>query len=255
MTGPGDGVLVEGVRDLAVLTANLAAIRSAWDGADAVGTMTVGGDCGVELAPIERARRQHGDGLTVVWFDAHGDLNTPASSASGAFHGMVLRTLLGDGPAALSPTEPLSSGQVVLAGVRALDPPEARFVADRAIRHVSVAEMSTPAALLAAVTATGAEAVYVHIDLDVLDPATFSAVGVPEPDGLSPRELTDAVRALGTRFKIAGIGLTEHQPDDIRSPEDDKVLDLLAATMMDVMRDNDAQGGRQSAEGSGPRDA
>lgn len=60
--------------------------------------VTVGGDCGVELEPVAAAVRRHGDRLAVVWFDAHGDLNTPRSSPSGAFHGMVLRTLLGDGP-------------------------------------------------------------------------------------------------------------------------------------------------------------
>jgi arginase len=51
------------------------------------------------LEPVSAALARHGDGLAVVWFDAHGDLNTPESSPSGAFHGMVLRTLLGQGPA------------------------------------------------------------------------------------------------------------------------------------------------------------
>src|SRR5690606_8239775 len=52
--------------------------------------ITIGGDCGVELAPIAHAGKAHPD-LALVWFDAHADSHNPATSASGAFHGMVLR--------------------------------------------------------------------------------------------------------------------------------------------------------------------
>ena len=55
---------------------------------------TLGGDCGVEIAPVSWLNQQHGEALTVIWLDAHGDLNTPASSPSGHFHGMPLRLLL-----------------------------------------------------------------------------------------------------------------------------------------------------------------
>lgn len=55
------------------------------------------GDCGAELAPIAWFNASHAD-LSVVWIDAHADLNTPDTSPSATFHGMVLRTLLGEGP-------------------------------------------------------------------------------------------------------------------------------------------------------------
>ncbi len=191
----------------------------------------------MEVAPIERALRQHGDRLAVVWFDAHGDLNTPASSVSGAFHGMVLRTLLGEGPEAMRPTRPLTPGQIVLAGVRALDPGERRFIDEHRIRHVGVAELAEPSALIAAVTATGAQAVYVHIDLDVLDPGIFSSAGVPEPGGLSAHRLAGAVSALGERFSIAGLGMAEHQPaeDGPACAGDAAVLDQLAPTLANIV--------------------
>src|SRR6187431_364480 len=63
--------------------------------------ITIGGDCGVELAAISHIGDRD---VAVVWFDAHPDLNTPESSPSSAFTGMVLRTLLGDGHASLVPT-------------------------------------------------------------------------------------------------------------------------------------------------------
>ncbi|MGH3734382.1 MAG: arginase family protein [Micromonosporaceae bacterium] len=84
------------VRRLGVLVDNLAVVQDALAGLDDT-VITLGGDCGVELAPISAARTRYGDQLTVLWLDAHPDLNTPQSSPSGAFHGMVLRTLLGQG--------------------------------------------------------------------------------------------------------------------------------------------------------------
>ncbi|WTL10231.1 arginase family protein [Kribbella sp. NBC_01505] len=81
--------------------------------------VTVGGDCGVDLAPIAAARERYGDELTVLWLDAHPDVNRPETLPSGSFHGMVLATLLGDGASALVPEDRLVPGQVVLAGVRA----------------------------------------------------------------------------------------------------------------------------------------
>jgi arginase len=199
-------------------------------------TVTVGGDCGVDLAPIEAALATHGDRLTVVWFDAHGDLNTPASSPSGAFHGMVLRALLGDGPRELAPARALRPDQVVLAGVRALDPGERAFVAEHRIRHVAVAGLADPSVLVDEVAATGAGAVYLHIDLDVLDPEVFGAVGTPEPDGLALEQLITAVRDLASRFTIAGLCLAEYEPQDDR---DHQVLTGLITALVPVL-DSDA---------------
>ncbi|MGV9775509.1 arginase family protein [Streptosporangium sp. NPDC003464] len=190
-------------------------------------TVTVGGDCGVELGPIATAARRHGGRLAVVWFDAHGDLNTPASSPSGAFHGMVARTLLGDGPPELVPDRPLPPERLVLAGVRALDPAERDYVRAAGISHLGVADL---AGLVEAVAGTGAGAVYVHVDLDVLDPDVFASVGVPEPGGLAPAELVAQVAALAERFEIVGLGVTEYEPG---RPQD---KDLLAGLVPELVR-------------------
>lgn len=219
----------DGVAALDTLVANLAAIRAARARALGPTVITVGGDCSVDLAPIEAALTAYGDRLAVVWFDAHGDLNTPASSPSGAFHGMVLRTLLGDGPPELSPTRALRPDRVVLAGVRALDPGERAFIDEHAIRHVPVAGFADPAAVVDEIAATGADTVYVHIDLDVLDPDVFGSVGTPEPDGLTLDRLVAAVRALASRFTLAGLCVAEYEPE---RPGDRQVLyDLVAGLL------------------------
>ncbi|WP_433238184.1 arginase family protein [Streptosporangium sp. CA-135522] len=179
--------------------------------------VTVGGDCGVELEPISAVLRQHGERLAVVWFDAHGDLNTLASSPSGAFHGMVLRTLLGDGPPALVPDRTLKPQRVALVGVRALDPGETEFV-----REAGIGDLSA--------LADGA-ALYIHLDLDVLDPAYFRSVGTPEPGGLSAEELTAQIAALTSRFEIVGLGITEYEPVH---PQDADLLTILIPELVRI---------------------
>ncbi|MEV5893335.1 GNAT family N-acetyltransferase [Nonomuraea fuscirosea] len=176
-------------------------------------TVTVGGDCGVELEPVAAALRRHGDRLHVVWFDAHGDLNTPESSPSGAFHGMIVRTLLGEGPPDLVPSPALRPDRLALAGTRALDPAEADYI--------RLAGIGGPAGV-----AEGA-LVYVHVDLDVLD--GFSSVGYPEPDGLSPDALIAAVAELAARHEIVGLGITEYAPAD---PADEDLLKRLVPELV-----------------------
>ncbi|MFC5184735.1 arginase family protein [Actinomadura harenae] len=172
-------------------------------------TVTVGGDCGVELEPVAAAARRHGERLAVVWFDAHGDLNTPESSPSGAFHGMVLRTLLGDGPEELVPPTPLKPSQVALSGVRALDLGERDFICDN--RFASVDALP------------GDSVLYLHIDLDVLD--GLASVGFPEPGGLSPGDLLSQVEELSARHRVVGLGITEYAPAD--SADEALLADLV----------------------------
>jgi arginase len=181
--------------------------------------LTIGGDCGVEWAPIGAFA---GSDVTLVWFDAHPDLNTPENSPSAAFHGMVLRTLLDEG---------FDPKRVVLAGARAFDDAEADFVAETGIAHVPCDSLTEPAALLDAIEATGGSRVYVHIDVDVLDPAYCAALGFPEPFGLDPAALVTLIGAIRERWELAGAGLTEFAPESPAAAADDlpTILRLLSA--------------------------
>ena len=198
---------------------SLAAVREATEAELALleePVVTIGGDCGVELAAVQHVLASHPAGnVAVVWFDAHGDLNDVDSSPSGAFHGMVLRALLGDGPDGLASTESnrLAAAQLVLAGTRALDDGESAFVTGQDIRVVAPGEFDDPDAIVNAVAATGATAVYLHVDLDVLDPSAIDGIGYPEPFGVQPERLTEAIRALRRRFELVGAGLMEFAPE------------------------------------------
>ncbi|MFT4051809.1 MAG: arginase family protein [Microbacterium sp.] len=184
-------------------------------------TIVVGGDCSVSVGPIGVVARRH-PGLAVVWFDAHGDLNTPASSVSGAFHGMPLRAVLGDGHPELT-LEPglVTPDRVVHAGGRDFDDAEVEFLGGSGIRVVSSDELAQPDAIAEAVRATGAEHVYVHVDLDVLDPAAITGVSYPVPFGPSAAELVAAIKAVRATATLVGATVAEFAPASADAAVDD----------------------------------
>ena len=183
--------------------------------------ITIGGDCGVSLAAVGHANQRTGGDLAVVWLDAHPDLNTPQTSPSGAFTGMVLRALTGDGVEGLVPERPVAASHIVLAGVRSSDEGEEDFIAAAGIRRLGVDELATPELLLEAIAATGATSVYLHIDVDVLDPAEITGLGYPVPFGISAVALTELIRAVKGRFALAGASLTEFAPASPEAAVDD----------------------------------
>jgi arginase len=187
----------------------------------------VGGDCSVSIPAVAHVG---GDDLAVVWVDAHPDLNTAASSASGAAAGMALRALLGDVPDAL-PSPVVAPSRVVLVGARDLDPAEADYVADRGIRMLDDADLADPEALLRAVEATGASRVYVHIDVDAVDPAELTGTLWGVPFGLPVAPLAAAIARLKDALPIAGATIAGFAPATPAAAVDDMgaILRLIGA--------------------------
>ena len=195
--------------------------------------VVVGGDCGVELGAVQHALAR--DGVAVVWLDAHADLNTPESSPSGAFSGMVLRTLLGEGPASAVPSPTLDPSRLVLAGVRSLDDAESDFIAASGITHLDPGALD-PRSISAAIAATGATAVYVHLDLDVIDPAEFACVAAPEPFGVPFQTLLDVVAAIRATLPLVGAGITGFAPASPEAADGDatSILRVIGALTRDA---------------------
>jgi arginase len=190
--------------------------------------VVIGGDCGVEIGAVGRAIA--GGETAVLWLDAHPDLNSPETSPSAAFHGMVVRTLLGDGPAALVPAHPLAPGRLVLAGTRASDDAESEYIASAGIRVIAPGEV-TAESIAEALRATAAASVYIHVDLDVLDPADIDGIGFPEPFGLGLQQLLDAILAAKAALPIVGAGITEFAPAEPETAGDDlgSILRIVGA--------------------------
>ncbi len=176
---------------------------------------TVGGGCDVSVPAVSFLNARLNGNLTVLWLDAHSDLNTPQTSESQCFYGMPLRALLGDGDSrivgALEST--LTPAQVMLPGTRAIDAPEREFIDQHHIPVLPVEAIERdPEAVVEAARGKGSGVLYVHIDLDVLEPSAFPHTPLPTADGISPEALRNLLRRLSEEFVIAGMCLAEYQP-------------------------------------------
>jgi arginase len=152
--------------------------------------LVLGGCCCAHVGAVEGLATRY-DRLAVVWVDAHGDLNTPASSPSGNEWGMPLRMLI-DGRA-------VASGDVALVGARNLDPPEQRYVDEVGL---PLDEAGIETAL------DDVDAVYVAFDLDAIDPAEEIAPFMPEPGGPSLADAENMLRRVAGTKPLAGAGFT-----------------------------------------------
>jgi arginase len=174
--------------------------------------VTVGGTCGVEAAPVAYLNERYLGDLAVVWFDAHGDLNSPATSPSGHFHGMVLRTLLGDGPQEYvrELRRPLSPAQIFLAGTRDLDPDEATYIREAGISVTPPEAFADPLSVADAVRARGFSHVYLHLDMDCFRPDEFPDTLMRTAGGPSLGSVSAVMRELRAAFDVAGFSLVEY---------------------------------------------
>ncbi len=164
--------------------------------------VVLGGCCCAHVGAVEGLAARH-DRLAVVWFDAHGDLNTPETSPSGNEWGMPLRMLLD--------SETVAAEDVALVGARELDPPEEEFIERSGLRVGGDA---------AAEAVGGADAVYVAFDVDVLDPGDDVVPFMPTPGGMTVADAVAALEAIAAEKPVAGVGLTGAAP----APENGEAL-------------------------------
>jgi arginase len=165
-------------------------------------------DCSVSATTLPAAIRNRPD-ARILWLDAHGDYNTPETSGSGYLGGMCLAAATGEWDAGLGDT--LAAERVVLAGVRDLDPGERELLERSRATVIGASPVET---LVAAKNALDGAPVFVHLDLDVIDPEHFPAA-VPAPNGLHPDKLYDLVDSVLEESELLGLEVTNFAvPDD-----------------------------------------
>ena len=181
--------------------------------------LVLGGDHSVALGTLAGMASVHGRG-GVIWVDAHGDLNTPATSPSGNVHGMALAAALGlAGDAFVLPGYTLpavDAGRVALVGVRSLDEGERELLGRLDAKVFTMSEVDRhgiePCMREALAHAAGAAFLHVSVDLDAVDPDTAPGVGTPVRGGLSYREAHLAMEIVAASGLADSLDVVEVNP-------------------------------------------
>ncbi len=169
--------------------------------------VSLAGDClsaiGV-LAGLQRASV----GPVLIWFDAHGDFNTPETTPSGFLGGMPLAMIAGRGDPTITRAvglAPLDESRIILTDARDLDPGERTALLGSHVTH-----LTDPRELLGRALPPGP--LYVHFDTDVVTPAEVPAQNYPAPGGLSSKDLAKVFRHLAKSGRVAAVSLSSWNP-------------------------------------------
>jgi arginase len=207
--------------------------------------LVLGGDhslaAGSVAAAAQWARQTKDLPIGLLWIDAHGDMNTPATSSSGNVHGMPLAALLGPEPAELSRiagwSPKVSPAHTVLFGVRNLDEREKTAVRDSHI-HVftmkdidrqGIARIMEQALKLAG---NGTAGIHVSFDLDACDPMVAPGVGTPVRGGLNYREAHMAMEMVADSGLLLSLDMAEVNPTlDLRNTTAELGTELVLSAL------------------------
>jgi arginase len=181
--------------------------------------LVLGGDHSVALGSLVGMAKVHGAG-GVVWIDAHGDLNTPATSPSGNVHGMVLAAALGMAGDSFKrdgwPLPAVEPGRLALVGVRSLDDGERALLRELDAKVFTMSEVDRigiePCMREAIAHAAGGAFLHVSLDLDVVDPDYAPGVGTPVRGGLSYREAHLAMETVAESGLVDSMDVVEVNP-------------------------------------------
>jgi len=204
--------------------------------------LIIGGDCTAHAGAMAGLRAATGQRLAIAWFDAHGDYNTPDTTPSGNVWGMPFAMICGVGDPDLvdacdGPT--VDPHHAALVGGQVLDETESRMLATTGVAQFGSGMVATRAGIAALAAWAGAiarevDAIYVAVDLDVLDGRGGWAVQMPEPDGISLETALTAIRTIADAAPIAGFGATAVNLE--RGGDAERTVDAVAALAEAALR-------------------
>lgn len=163
--------------------------------------LVMSSDCTTSLAVVAGLQRA-GQAPSVVWFDAHGDVQTLETSTSGYLGGIPLRLIAGYRTELIAEAiglTPVAEDAIVLVDARDLDPPERTYLERSRIQHVAVDELATD------VLPSGP--IYLHIDLDVINPEYLPGQLFPAAGGPTEDAVAQAVSWVVDVGRVAAVGL------------------------------------------------
>lgn len=182
--------------------------------------LILGGDHSLSIGSIAGISK-HYENLGVIWYDAHGDLNTLESSPSGNIHGMPLRALIGEGDEALTNIggykNKVKPENVVLIGMRDLDEGEKKYIKEAGILTYTMADidrlgMGQVISETIEYLKDKTDGIHLSLDVDALDPVETPGTGTIVPGGATYRESHLAMEILHESKLIVSADLVEVNP-------------------------------------------
>jgi arginase len=180
-------------------------------------SVVLSGNCGAALGTLSGIS---GEAVGVIWFDAHGDFNTPETTRSGYLDGMGLAVAAGlcwtKLATAIPGFRPLAGRSILHVGSSDLEAPEERLMREHGLGLFPLAQWRAEGldglALALDRLAETVSAVYLHLDLDVLHPAQTRANHFPAVDGLQPEQVKAAIGLIRERLAIRAVGVASYDP-------------------------------------------
>ncbi len=186
--------------------------------------LSLGGDHSLaagSVAGAATAMRQMNRSLSLLWIDAHADMNTPETTTSGNVHGMPLACILGKGPAELAEIGGLcpkiDSNRCAVIGLRNLDEREKDTVRQSGVHAFTMKDIDRRG--IAAVMeealdliCDGDAALHVSFDMDGIDPSISPGVGTPVRGGLSYREAHLLMEMVADSRRLVALDVVEVNP-------------------------------------------
>ncbi len=184
------------------------------------GSLVLAGDDTASIGVVSGLQQADGAGaaIGIIWIDAHGDFNTPETSYSGILAGMPVAILAGlAGPIwreAAGLAAPVATERIMLVGTRDLDEKEEELLRSTEVRVVRVAALREEGVFAEAIDrlASRCESLYLHVDLDVLDPRFVPSASTPSADGLTIKELSTTMAAVLSTGKVTAVSMSSLNP-------------------------------------------
>lgn len=186
--------------------------------------VVLGGDHSLamgSIAGVAQYHRERDEKIGLIWFDAHGDMNTPESTNSGNVHGMPLAHVLGMGDPLLTEIGGFSPkvhhSNTVLVGIRDLDEREKKLISSSGVRVFTMKDIDRRGVShvmeeAIQIAARGTAGIHVSFDVDAIDPSVARGVGTPKKGGLTYRESHLCLEIVADTDKLTSLDMVEVNP-------------------------------------------
>lgn len=200
-------------------------------------TIVLGGDHSICLGAVAGASTAVDGNIGLIYFDAHGDMNTHETTMTGNIHGMHLASLMGFGSPALAQVHgkgvKVAKENLLHIGGCDFDQAELDLVARENLTTFSMLDLMShglaPLFPMIDALASRVDNIWVSLDLDSIDAAYAPGAGMPNQKGLLYREIAAIAQYIGDKCNVIGVDVVEYNPlQDEQGKTAELAIELIA---------------------------